>query len=188
MSFIELKEEDPLKKQVDNLNSPNPTLRANAFVALLESRDKAVPFLLEAIKETENTQFIIDAIMILDQTGNPQAIDPLIKLFDHDHWRVRFNAIGVFDKFKAKKIIPKLKSKIVYDENKDVRQISLLVLGKMEEFDDIEFLKSLLKSNILYSSYFKAEVNRMIKKIESRAIRSRNLHPRGFGQAMTRKP
>lgn len=165
--FIDHERESQLQFQIDHLNSADGRIRLIAAANLVSFGDEALPLLLKTIEE-DNLRIKIEVIQILGFIGNPKAIDPLIKLFDHKHWRVRFFAIDAFRELKAKKVIPLLKSKIVHDENKNVKLAALLTLGKMEEFDDVEFLKSLLRSKDQYEPYYPAEVSKMIERIESK--------------------
>lgn len=165
--FIEDKpENDSFEEKLNNLKSSNESVRLSSIYELTSMGDKINPILLKAIEKDEDVIFKVGVIQILGNIQNESSINTFITHLNHDNWRVRFFSAESLGKLNTSKAILPLENLIKREKNKNVILISLLSLNKISEFEDIEFLKSLIKEGYKFEDFIIKEIKRMINEIE----------------------
>ncbi len=155
------------EEHLKNLKSSDESIRLSAISELTSMGDKINPNLLTAIEEDENVLFKISVIQILGDIKNLSSINMFIKYLNHDNWRVRFFSAESLGRLNTSHAIIPLKNLIESEKNRNVILVSLLSLNKIDEFEDIEFLKSLLKNGYKFEDVIIIkEIKRLINEIE----------------------
>lgn len=168
-------ENNSYENQLKNLKSLDDYVRSSAIVDLSNVGDKIIPTLLTSLEDEEDIQFKVSVIQILGNIGSISTINTLVKHLNHENWRVRFFSAEGLGELNTSQAILSLESLVRREKNKKVVLRALLSLGKISEFNDIEFLKSLLKDGYSFENFIIKEINKMIGNLE--AAHKRNIYP-----------
>ncbi len=165
--FIENKpENESFEEKFKNLKSSDESVRLSTISELTSMGDKINPILLTAIEKDEDILFKVSVIQILGNIKNVSSINTFIKHLNHDNWRVRFFSAESLGRLNTSQAILPLENLIKREKNKKVILISILSLDKINDFKDIEFLKSLIKEDYKFEDFIIKEIKKMINKIE----------------------
>lgn len=159
-------ENNSYEKQLKNLKSTDDYVRFSAIVDLSNVGNKIIPTLLTSLEDEEDILFKVSVIQILGNIGSISTINTLVKHLNHENFRVRFFSAAALGELNSSQAILPLESLVRREKNKKVVFGALLSLGKIDEFNDIEFLKSLLKEGYRFEDFFIKEIKKMIDKIE----------------------
>ncbi len=154
------------EEHLKNLKSSDERLRLTSISELISMGDKINPNLLTAIEKDENVLFKLSVIQILGDIKNLSSINTFIKYLNHENWRVRFFSVESLGRLNTSQAIIPLKKLIECEKNKNVIIISLLSLNKIDEFEDIKFLKGLLENGYKFEDVIIKEIKRIINEIE----------------------
>lgn len=150
--------------QLENLKNSDYKTRLYAITQLSSVGGEIVPSLLSAVNKEDDILFKVSIIQIFGNIKSVSTIDTLITHLKHDNWEIRFYSAESLGKLNDSKAVIPLKNLIKREKDKRVNFRALLSLGAIDNFNDIEFLESLLKENHKYENYFKKEIKKIINQ------------------------
>lgn len=165
--FIENKSEnESYEEKLKNLESADEGIRLSAMSKLTSMGNKINPILLSEIEKNEAVLFKVSVIQILGNIQNASSINTFIKHLNHDNWRVRFFSAESLGKLNTSQAILPLENLIKSEKNNNVILVALLSLSKINEFNDIKFLKSLINGDYKFEDFIIKEIKKMTNNIE----------------------